>query len=81
MPNRLQKIADMIIANFEGDLITIAAPIADCKKRVNLLMSLLPILKKGFIDLRLMVKPYRFKSEDDIKNLKLGKRISIQLIF
>ena len=36
-------------------------------------MSLLHTFKKGFYRFAIDGKTYRFKSEDDIKNLKLGK--------
>jgi excinuclease ABC subunit A len=67
-----QKIADMIIANFEGDLVTIAAPIAVARKG-EFVNELIAHFKKGFYRFAIDGKTYRFKSEDDIKNLKLGK--------
>ena len=67
-----QKIAEMLIANFKGDLITIAAPVAISKKG-EFVNELLAYFKKGFYRFAIDGKTYRFKSEDDIKNLKLGK--------
>ena len=67
-----QKITEMIIENFEGDLITVAAPVA-IQKKGEFVNELLAHFKKGFYRFAIDGKTYRFKSEDDIKNLKLGK--------
>lgn len=67
-----QKITDMLIANFNGDLITIAAPLAVSKKG-EFVQELLAYFKKGFYRFVIDGKNYRFKSEDEIKHLKLGK--------
>lgn len=67
-----EKIADMLLGTFKGDTITIAAPIAIAKKG-EFVNELLALFKKGFYRFSIDGKTYRFKSEDDIKNLKLGK--------
>ncbi len=67
-----QKITQMLLKNFDGDLITIAAPIAVAKKG-EFVSELLALFKKGFYRFAIDNKTYRFKSEDEIKNLKLGK--------
>lgn len=66
------KITQMLIANFKGDLITIAAPVAISKKG-EFINELTVLFKKGYYRFAIDGKSYRFKSEDDIKNLKLGK--------
>ena len=66
------RIADMIIANFKGDVISIAAPIA-IEKKGEFVTELHTLFKKGFYRFVIDGKTYRFTSEDDIKNLKLGK--------
>ena len=67
-----QKIADMLLANFKGDLITIAAPIA-IEKKGEFHTELLTYFKKGFYRFVIDGKAYRFISEDEIRALKLGK--------
>jgi excinuclease ABC subunit A len=67
-----EKIGQMVIANFKGDLITIAAPIAIAKKG-EFINELSALFKKGFYRFAIDGKMYRFKSEDEIKQLKLGK--------
>ncbi len=67
-----EKIAEMIIANFKGDLITIAAPIAIAKKG-EFIHELIALFKKGFYRFAIDGKSYRFRSEDEIKAIKLGK--------
>ena len=61
-----------MIANFKGDLITIAAPIA-IQKKGEFVNELNAFFKKGFYRFTIDGKTYRFKSEEEIKNLKLGK--------
>ncbi len=67
-----EKIGQMVIANFKEDLITIAAPIAIAKKG-EFINELSVLFKKGFYRFAIDGKIYRFKSEDEIKQLKLGK--------
>ena len=67
-----ENITEMVIANFKGDMITIAAPIAIAKKG-EFINEFIAHFKKGFYRFAIDGKTYRFKSEDDIKNLKLGK--------
>lgn len=67
-----EKIADMLLGTFKGDTITIAAPMA-IQKKGEFVNELLALFKKGFYRFAIDGKTYRFKSEDDIKNLKLGK--------
>ena len=67
-----EKITEMLIANFKGDTITIAAPVAIPKKG-EFVNELIAYFKKGYYRFAIDGKQYRFKSEDDIKNLKLGK--------
>lgn len=76
-----QKIAQMLLANFKGDLITVAAPIAIAKKG-EFINELAAHFKKGFYRFSIDGKTYRFKSEQEIKNLNLGKtyKHSIDLI-
>lgn len=66
------KIAEMLLENFEGDTITIAAPVA-IQKKGEFVNELITLYKKGFYRFAIDGKNYRFKSEDEIKNLKLGK--------
>lgn len=66
------KIAEMLIDNFEDNTITIAAPVA-IQKKGEFVNDLLALFKKGYYRFAIDGKTYRFKSEDDIKNLKLGK--------
>ncbi len=67
-----ENITRMILEKFEGDLITIAAPVA-VQKKGEFVNELLTHFKKGFYRFAIDGKTYRFKSEDEIKNLKLGK--------
>jgi len=66
----------MLIANFKGDTITVAAPVAISKKG-EFINELIAFFKKGYYRFAIDGKSYRFKSEDDIKNLKLGKTYNI----
>ena len=67
-----ERIGQMLLVNFKGDLITIAAPIAVAKKG-EFINELSALFKKGYYRFAVDGKLYRFKSEEDIKALKLGK--------
>lgn len=66
------RISQMLLDTFEGNTITIAAPVA-IQKKGEFVNELTALYKKGFYRFAIDGKNYRFKSEDEIKNLKLGK--------
>lgn len=68
-----EKIADMLLANFAGDLITIAAPIA-VEKKGEFYNGIIKLFNQGYYRFIIDGQKYRFQSEDDIKALKLQKK-------
>ena len=67
-----QKIAQMLIDTFDTKIITIAAPLAISKKG-EFVNELLSFFKKGFYRFIIDGKNYRFHTEEEIKQLRLGK--------
>ena len=67
-----EEITSMLLSTFEGQVITIAAPIAHQEKGefFNHLQSL---FNQGFYRFRIDGQTYKFRSVDDIKALKLQK--------
>ncbi len=67
-----EVITDVILHDFEHKMVTIAAPIADQKKG-EFINELTKLFELGFYRFRIDGNQYKFKSVDEIKNLKLGK--------
>ncbi|BDC34442.1 UvrABC system protein A [Candidatus Dependentiae bacterium Noda2021] len=67
-----QKIVDMLLETFAGQLITIHAPIAKSKKG-EFVNDLLKLFSQGFYRFWIDGRQYRFRSEDEIRAIKLQK--------
>ncbi len=65
-------ITQMLLSEYNGNLITIAAPIANQKKG-EFVTELTKLFHAGFYRFSIDGTSYKFKSEDDIKQLKLKK--------
>ena len=65
-------IANLIITQYKGSLITIAAPLA-VEKKGEFFHELQRLFKEGYYRFIIDGQSYRFSSEDEIKNLKLQK--------
>jgi excinuclease ABC subunit A len=65
-------ITQMLLSDFNGNLITIAAPIANQKKG-EFVIELTKLFQAGFYRFEIDGQKYKFKSIDEIKNLKLKK--------
>jgi excinuclease ABC subunit A len=62
----------MLLSEYQDKLITIAAPIANQKKG-EFVIELTKLFEAGFYRFQIDGQSYKFKSVDDIKNLKLKK--------
>lgn len=67
-----QKIVDMLLDTFADQLIMVHAPIAKAKKG-EFLNDLLKLFNQGFYRFSIDGRQYRFRSEEEIKALKLQK--------
>ncbi len=67
-----ESITSMLMNSFEGSTITIAAPIAHQKKG-EFFNELSELFKKGYYRFRIDGQNHRFRSEDEIRALKLQK--------
>lgn len=67
-----EAITQMLFKNFEKNVITIAAPIAHQKKG-EFVKELTELFHTGFYRFSIDGRTYKFKSEDEIKELKLKK--------
>lgn len=67
-----ENITAMVLENFAGNMITVAAPIADQKKG-EFVHELIKLYADGFYRFRIDGQSYRFNSENEIKALKLQK--------
>src|SRR3989344_7432125 len=65
-------ITNMLLSEYQDKLITIAAPIANQKKG-EFVIELTKLFEAGFYRFQIDGQSYKFKSVDDIKNLKLKK--------
>lgn len=65
-------IGRLVMHQFNGDLITIAAPIA-VERKGEFTRELCALFKLGLYRFIIDGKPYKFASEDEIKDLKLKK--------
>jgi len=70
-----EHITTMIMGTFARMTITIAAPIAVAKKG-EFAHQLLELFKNGYYRFRIDGVSHRFRSEEEVKALKLGKLIS-----
>lgn len=67
-----ESITDMILHNYAGNIITIAAPIA-IEKKGEFVKELQDLMAAGFYRFRIDGEHYKFKSADEIAALKLKK--------
>lgn len=67
-----EDITGMILENFAGSLITIAAPVVIARKG-EFTNDLLQLFGQGYYRFRIDGQNHRFRSEDEIKHLKLKK--------
>src|SRR5579859_7991701 len=67
-----ENITQMLFSTFSKNTILIAAPIAIAKKG-EFLNQLLELFNAGYYRFRIDGQQYKFKSADEIKDLKLGK--------
>ncbi len=67
-----ESITDMLLSAYADDVITIAAPIA-IEKKGEFVKELTELMQAGFYRFRIDGQQYKFKSETDIKILKLKK--------
>ncbi|MCX5922082.1 MAG: excinuclease ABC subunit UvrA [Candidatus Dependentiae bacterium] len=67
-----ENITAMILKNFQGSIITLAAPIA-IEKKGEFIHELEGLFNKGFYRFRVDGVAHKFQSIDDIKKLKLQK--------
>jgi len=67
-----EAITNSLLKNFELQCITVAAPIAR-EKKGEFAHELLELFNKGYYRFIIDGQKYKFKSEDDIKKLKLKK--------
>lgn len=67
-----EKIVDILLANFSGDLITIAAPIAH-EKKGEFVNELTKLFSQGYYRFIIDGQRHRFTREEEIKALKLQK--------
>lgn len=71
-PQSPEGIMQTIVRTFQGKTITIAAPLAH-EKKGEFTQTLLQLYHKGLYRFIIDGTSYRFKSEQEIKDLKLGK--------
>ncbi|MDP3888939.1 MAG: hypothetical protein Q8Q25_00135, partial [bacterium] len=66
------SITDLLVKNFAGQVITIAAPIANQKKG-EFVHELTKLFENGFYRFRIDGESYKFKLAEEIQSLKLKK--------
>lgn len=67
-----QEITNMIINNFDGQTLLLAAPLAE-EKKGTFEKEILELFQKGYYRFVINGQQHRFRSEDEIKQLQLKK--------
>lgn len=67
-----ENVTAMILSNFANQFITIAAPLV-VERKGEFTKELLQLFNQGFYRFIIDGQPYRFKSQDDVRALKLKK--------
>ncbi len=67
-----ERITNMLLAKFNGQMVVIAAPIA-VEKKGEFKQELIRFYQRGFYRFMINKTDYRFKNEQEIEDLKLSK--------